>query len=127
MLGTMSQPWAILIIISLLLGGGAAWLTGRGIALTWQPLWRCWVWMLPLALAVRFIHFALFKAGLMNIAPYFLDLFILIACSSFGYAVTRARQMSRQYGFTALPETASTAKAGESHRPARGSSQGENQ
>ena len=55
----------IFILVSVIMGGGGAWLAGRAIAATWRPWWQIAVYMLILAAAVRFIHFALFEGTLL--------------------------------------------------------------
>ncbi len=93
----LNAQMVIFLFTTLVLGGGAAWLTGRAIALTWQPLFMAWVWMVLLAAAVRFIHFSLFHNSLIALDAYLLDYFIVASASSFGYALTRKRQMAVQY------------------------------
>ena len=44
-------------LITLVLGGGCAILTGRAIALTWRSIWTAVIAMVPMGLAVRFVHF----------------------------------------------------------------------
>lgn len=52
------------LFITLVLGGGCALLAGRAIALTWRSIWIAAVAMIPMGLAVRFVHFALFNETL---------------------------------------------------------------
>ena len=52
----------VFLLVSVAMGGGAAWLAGRAIAATWRPWWHVVLYMLILSLAVRFIHFALFDS-----------------------------------------------------------------
>jgi hypothetical protein len=47
---------AVFLLVSVVLGGGAAWLAGRAIAATWRPWWHIALYMLVLSLAVRFLH-----------------------------------------------------------------------
>jgi hypothetical protein len=56
----------IFILVSVFLGGGGAYLSGRAIAATWRPSWHVVLYMLLLASAVRFIHFALFGGTLLS-------------------------------------------------------------
>lgn len=91
------------LFVTVILGGGAAFLTGRALARTWQENWKIVLYMVLLALAVRFIHFALYKGTL--IAPYYyvIDLIVLLAFAFLGKRLTRAKQMVRQYGFKFSP------------------------
>ena len=45
----------IFVLVTIVLGGGAAWLTGRAVAGTWRPAWQVFVYCLILGGAVRFI------------------------------------------------------------------------
>ena len=49
------------LLVTGVLGGGAAFLAGRAIAQTWRPFWNVVVYMAMLGAAVRFVHFALFE------------------------------------------------------------------
>ena len=54
---------------------------------------------MPLAGAVRFIHFALFGGTFLSAHFYLVDLAVVAAIASLGFRFTRARQMTRQYGW----------------------------
>jgi hypothetical protein len=87
------------IIITVLLGGGAAWLSGKAIAETWRPYALLIFYMALLAAGVRFIHFALFQGTLLSLHFYLIDFVILAALGSLGFRVARARQMATQYSW----------------------------
>ena len=57
------DSFGVFLLVSVLLGGGAAWLAGRAIAATWRPRWQVACYMLILGLAVRRralkLHFSL--------------------------------------------------------------------
>jgi hypothetical protein len=42
------------LLVTVILGGGAAWLSGRAIAQTWRPWWQGMLYMFILGGAVRF-------------------------------------------------------------------------
>jgi hypothetical protein len=86
-------------LVTVLLGGGAAWLTGRAIAQTWRPWWSAAAYMLILGLVVRFFHYALFSGTLLSLHYYTVDTVILILMATLGFRATREAQMARQYGF----------------------------
>jgi uncharacterized protein DUF6867 len=92
-----TESFLQVLFVTGVLGGGAAWLTGRAIALTWRPLWHAIAYVMLLGCAVRFIHFALFQAALLAVPSYFADtvFLILIACLSWQFA--RTTQMVTQY------------------------------
>jgi hypothetical protein len=88
--------WQILFVTGIL-GGGAAALSGRAIALTWRPYWHVVVYMLLLGAAVRFVHFALFEADLLSLPSYVVDTLYFVALGSLSFRLTRSGQMVRQY------------------------------
>jgi hypothetical protein len=87
------------LLVTVFLGGGAAWLTGRAVALTWRSWWQLFLYAVLLGLAVRFIHFALFGGTLLSVRFYLVDLAILLALGSIGYRLTRTSQMVGQYSW----------------------------
>jgi hypothetical protein len=86
------------VLVTLFIGGGAAWLTGRAIALTWRPWWQVVIYALIIAAAERFFHFALFDGTLLSSYYYAAAALITLAFAVLGLRITRARQMTRQYG-----------------------------
>ena len=89
----------IFVVVTLLLGGMAAFVSGRVIAQTWRPFWHLPAYMLVLALAVRFMHFAIFGEVLLSVRNYLVDLATLLVFAYLGFRSMRARQMSEQYGW----------------------------
>jgi hypothetical protein len=87
------------LLVTAVLGGGAAFIAGRAVAQTWRPWWQGIGYMLILGAAVRFIHFALFDGVLASIAAYGLDTAVAITFFAAGFRAMRAQQMARQYGF----------------------------
>ena len=85
--------------ITCLLGGGAAWMTGRATAQTWRPMSSLVVYLLLLGIAVRFIHHALFDATMFTAQYYFVDTIVLLAIGVLGYKYTRTNQMVTQYNW----------------------------
>ena len=60
------------ILITLVLGGAGAWATGRAVAKTWRPIATLAPYMLFLAAAVRFLHYALYGEPLLSL-PLFIS------------------------------------------------------
>ena len=84
-------------LVTVLMGGWAAWMTGRAMALTWKPYWQLILYLLILAAAVRFIHFALFGGTLLTLHYYLVDAVVVFLIGSLGFRYRRARQMTTQY------------------------------
>ena len=87
----------LFLLVTVLMGGWAAWMTGRAVAITWRPVWQCVAATLVLAGVVRFFHFALFEGTLRSLHYYLVDAAVVTAIGLLGYRVTRARQMTTQY------------------------------
>lgn len=91
-----STLWLFLLVTAVL-GGWTAWMTGRAVALAWQPAWKALAWSLPLAGAVRFIHYALFRGTLLSPQFYLVDLAVVAAVAALAHRFYRTRQMTNQY------------------------------
>jgi small-conductance mechanosensitive channel len=87
----------LFLLVTVVMGGGAAWLAGRAIAATWRPWWHVAAYMLILGFAVRFIHFALFEGTLLSAQFYLVDTVVCLILGFLGFRVTRVGQMITQY------------------------------
>lgn len=96
-------PWLtddglrVFLILTVVIGGGAAFFAGRGIASSWKPLWRLFLYMALLAAAVRFFHYALFDGTLLSAYHYAVTYAVLIAAAALGFRTMRTTQMVTQY------------------------------
>jgi len=89
----------VFLLLTVVLGGAAAWLTGRAIAAAWRPWWHVAALMILLAAAVRFLHFALFGGPLLSLPLYAVDTAVCLAFGLLGFRLTRVRQMVTSYGW----------------------------
>ena len=89
-------PW-VFLVLTVILGGGAAFLSGRGLARSWKPFGRVFFYMALLAAAVRFFHYALFNGTLLSLPYYLVAYGILLMGASLGYRAMRTTQMVTQY------------------------------
>ena len=89
--------FGVFFLVTVFLGGGAAWLTGRAAAQTWRPVWQVIIYSLILGGAVRFIHFSLFDGTLLSLHFYAVDAVFCLGVGLLGFRVARAAQMVRQY------------------------------
>jgi glucan phosphoethanolaminetransferase (alkaline phosphatase superfamily) len=85
------------IVVTLFLGGGAAWMTGRAMARTWQPIWLLVFYCFLVSLAVRFLNFALYDGELLTLYHFLIHFAIIVVIGLLGHRYFRARQMVRQY------------------------------
>jgi hypothetical protein len=86
-----------IVLVTGLIGGGAAFLAGRAIAQTWRPFWHLVIYMAFLGAAVRFVHFALFEGTLISLPSYAADTLYLLVLGAIAWRMTRAGQMATQY------------------------------
>jgi hypothetical protein len=91
------DSFGVFLLVTVVLGGGAALLAGRALATTWRPAWQVIGYSLILAAAVRFIHFSLFGGTLLSLHYYLVDAVICAGFASFGFRTARKSQMVRQY------------------------------
>lgn len=87
------------LFVTVVLAGGAAYLTGRAIARAWQANLLLALYIVMLAVATRFIHFALFNGSFLTLHYYVVDLVVLLIIAFIGKRITRAKQMTTQYNF----------------------------
>jgi len=87
----------LFILVTCVLGGTAAWMTGRAAALGWQPFAKLIVFLLLLGVAVRFVHHALFAGTMFSPHYYVADTVVLMIIGLLGFRYTRTNQMVTQY------------------------------
>ena len=87
----------VFLLLTVILGGGGAFISGKSIAETWRPHWQVPAYMLLLALGVRFMHFALFEETFVSLHNFLVDYGVLLGLALTGYRMARARQMANQY------------------------------
>jgi hypothetical protein len=87
------------LLVSVLLGGGAAWLAGRALAATWRPWWHVVLYMAILSFAVRFLHYALFDGKFLSLHYYLVDYAVLLGLGLLGFRLQRVTQMVTRYGW----------------------------
>lgn len=87
----------VFLLVTVIIGGAAAFLAGRAIAQTWRPYWHIPLYMVPIAASIRFFHYALFHEPMISLQNYAVDFAVVLAAASLGYRALRARQMAQQY------------------------------
>ena len=89
----------VFLLVTVIIGGSAAFLSGRAIAQTWRPYWHIPLYMVPIAASVRFFHYALFHEPMILLQNYIVDFATAFAAAALGYRSVRAQQMGTQYGW----------------------------
>jgi hypothetical protein len=87
----------VFLVLTVIIGGAGAFLSGRGLARGWKPFWRVFFYMALLAAAVRFFHYALFDGTLTSLYYYLVTYAILVVAALLGFRAMRTTQMVMQY------------------------------
>ena len=87
----------VLIILTGVFGGGAAWLSGRAIAETWRPAWFAILAGCGLALATRFLTYGLFDGTLLSLVGYLRDAVLLAVIAVIAWRLRLVEKMTTQY------------------------------
>ncbi len=90
--------------LTLVLFGGAGFLMGQALAQTWRPAWHALPYALLMALANRFLAYALFGGTLTAPVPFAFDAVVVLALALVAFGLTRARAMTRQYPWLYEPD-----------------------
>jgi hypothetical protein len=88
--------WTFLLV-AVAIFGGAAFLMGQAVAVTWRPAWQVVAYGLLLACADRFMVFALFGGTLLSPVGFVIDMIVLVGIGLAAFRLTRARKMVSQY------------------------------
>jgi hypothetical protein len=87
----------VFIGITVVLIGGASWMTGQALARNWRPWWQMVLYGLLLGLVDRFLTWGLFQGELLTLAGYVVDSAVILAIGLIAYRFTLARRMVTQY------------------------------
>ena len=93
----------VFIGITVVLFGGAAWMAGRAIALSWKSRWLVLPYGLLLGVGARFITFSLFEGRLLSISGYVISTLVVVLLMLMAHRVYQVRQMVRQYPWMVEP------------------------
>ncbi|MBC8038900.1 MAG: hypothetical protein H7X89_16980 [Rhizobiales bacterium] len=93
----VEDTFAVFLFMTVIIGGGAAFVAGRSLASRWRPPWLPASYMILLGVALRFFHYALFNGDLLSLHYFITDTAVLIAATLLGYRLTMVNQMVRQY------------------------------
>lgn len=85
------------LIFTLLIMGGAGYLTGQAVAATWRPPKQLLLYGLLLAFTDRFLVWSLFGGELTSFAGFLLDATLIGGVALTGYRVTHVAKMVGQY------------------------------
>jgi hypothetical protein len=90
------NPW-VFLILTVIMGGGAAFMAGRNCAQGWKSPGLLFVYMLIFGAGLRFLHFALFKAHLTSLHYYISQTLVVMIIAFLGYRLTQVDLMTTKY------------------------------
>lgn len=91
------HSFGVFLLVTVILGGGAATLAGRAIATTWRPWWQIVAYGFVLGGAIRFIHFSLYGGTFLSLHYYLVDTAFAVSFAALGFKAARTAQMTGQY------------------------------
>jgi branched-chain amino acid transport system ATP-binding protein len=87
----------VFLALTVILVGGAAVLSGRAIGGNWKPAWQVVAACFGLALADRFLTFALFEGELLSLGGLVLSFVVLVAMGLASWRFARVGKLVGQY------------------------------
>jgi Domain of unknown function (DUF6867) len=87
----------VFIGLTVIIIGGAAIMTGRAIADGWKPAWQVVFACFGLALADRFLVYALFGGQLLSLSGFIIDFLVITALALVAHRLTLVHKMVAQY------------------------------
>ena len=100
MLGIISEKgFGVFLLVTVFLAGGAGYMSGRSVALSWRPAAFVLLYAAGLACAARFLQTALFGGSLLSLHYWIVDYIVIVAITATGFRITRTTQMVSQYSW----------------------------
>ncbi|MDX6751492.1 hypothetical protein SH611_16925 [Geminicoccaceae bacterium 1502E] len=93
----LGSSTGVFIGLTLVIVGGAAMLAGRAIAGNWKPAWQVVAAAFGLALADRFLVYALFEGPLLHLPGFLVAFAVLAGLGLLAWRITLVTRMVRQY------------------------------
>jgi hypothetical protein len=87
----------VFIGLTVVIIGGAAIMTGRALADGWKPAWQVVAACFGLALADRFLVYALFGGELLSLSGFIIDFVVITALALIAHRLTLVHKMIAQY------------------------------
>ena len=85
------------LVLTIIMGGGAAFMAGRSLANGWRGIGRLLAYMIPFTAGIRFLHYALFAGHLTSLPHFLVHGIIVSGFALLGYRMRRTQQMTTQY------------------------------
>jgi len=97
MIAVLGTTLPVFIGVTLVLVGGAAFMTGQALSANWRPARQAVAYSLLLGLVDRFVIFSLFDGELLSLSGYVIGTAMIMTVALLSYRATRARTMVAQY------------------------------
>ena len=93
----LGTSFGVFLALTVVVAGGAAIMTGRALADGWKSPWQVLFACFGLALADRFLVYALFGGELLSPSGFVIDFVVIAGLALLAYRVTLVRRMVTQY------------------------------
>ena len=93
----LGTSFGVFIGLTVIIIGGAAIMTGRALADGWKPPLEVVFACFGLALADRFLIYALFEGELLHLTGFLIDFAVITAMALLAYRLTVVHKMVAQY------------------------------
>ena len=93
----IGATFPVFLGVTVVLMGGAGYLTGQALARGWRPIWQVVGYGVLLGFVDRFLTFALFDGALLTLVGFAIDTAVILAFALLGYRITFAAKMVVQY------------------------------
>jgi branched-chain amino acid transport system ATP-binding protein len=94
---TLFSDWPVFLGLTLLIFGGASWLTGAAIASTWRSPWQMVGYGLLLSFFDRFLHWGLFAGDILSPLGFVRDFVAILAIGFLSWRLKQVGRMISQY------------------------------
>lgn len=95
--GLLGTGYGVFFIVTIVVMGFAAYVTGQACANTWRPIGHVVFYCFLLGLTDRFLVFALFEGELLSVSGYLIDTVVLIVIALFAFRLNRTVRLVTQY------------------------------
>jgi hypothetical protein len=87
----------VFIGLTVIISGGAGIMTGRALADGWKPAWMVVAACVGLAIADRFLVYALFEGELLSLSGFLVHFVVITALALLAWRITAVRKLVMQY------------------------------
>ncbi|MGQ4809918.1 hypothetical protein NKDENANG_03356 [Candidatus Entotheonellaceae bacterium PAL068K] len=93
----LGSSMSVFLGVTVVLFGGAGWMTGRALAITWKSFWFAVPYSLLLGAGARFLTFALFEGTFLSSSGYLISVVVVWLVMLIAFRLYRTHQVVQQY------------------------------